>query len=1628
MKVAENHQVWLGCFDSLLKLNIHVVVRETGQIYQREKYILNAENDLMQLFLENDVIEIGKQGKLQIQINNSFPYPLNNGYITIDGFGISKSILIKEQLLPKSTTIIPVEFIPLRAGLGRLYVTLATDSLRLTPKFVLLRVTRPSNQNNAIRDMAPKVQPETTVTNFSVATQEQVIDKDKPIDVTQKVKTVTIPDVSQPDSKRDVLDKDKPAEIKILFTTAPIPDDFAQETRHDVIDKEIPIKRETAVTVIPTPDAFTPEKKHDDIDKEKFITTETTFTTVPMQEVFETETKLDVIGKEKPIEIKPTVITIQKPDIADMQTNQYYILKEEPIEIGTTAETVVITDLTQPEFNNDVVEIQKTVETTPAVETVSSLDAGAQNTKTDLIELQESEEDTMEAITLKMPDLETADTKIDVIKTHKPADITTEVRTRPMTDAIAKEVKTDVIEEEKPLKTILEDVTTLVPDMTPPEAQADAIKEQKPDVMTTEAITVLAPDMTAAETKTYVIEEYKPDATTLEPVTLVAPDLIAPETKTHVIEEYKPLEATLEDVTALVPDMTTSQRQITVTEEEKPEITTVEVITELVPDLSTLETDNDVTEEQKLDATMLEAIPVLVPDLTAPETKTHVIEEYTPLETTLEDVTTLVPDMTASQWQTVVTDEQKPDATTLEAITVLAPDLTAPETKTYVIDEYTPLETTLEGVTALAPDMTASQSQITVTEEEKPEITTVEVITELVPDLSTLGTKTDVTEEQKPDATMLEAITALAPDLTAPETKTYVIEEYTPLETTLEGVTTLVPDMTTSQRQTVVIEEQKPDATTLEAITVLAPDLTAPETKTYVIDEYTPLETTLEDVTALVPDMAESQKYITVTEEEKPEITTVEVITELVPDLGTLGTKMDITEEQKPDVTTLEAEPERKHDGVDMEKLLENTTTGALVPTVDVSISETKPAVSIESKPIGETIIAKTLPVTIISVPAAEPEDEGGDNRTQATSKVTPMAIENIFSPEAKSVVLDKEKTFDVARMVGNSPIIDISALEMNDDIPTNIITGPVGFDQRNLDETMIHLQSDLLNAEETSFQPETTTDIPENEAQPHLPTMSLLDNTMLATKATLALEEVKPEEVLEYEQSQLLDAGQTIVEPETMAPAPKKEETFHLQTLPSFDTTMQTIKDSGQSYEPVTDSDLSLASTASDTSQDSKSSSSTTLKIVETDIIDEPHVKYIPTEASQMTATITENEIEVEQNLRTIGSPTQFSDDTASLYSFLDPTIDVSDIDELEEETDDEFFDTYTEITDSSMDHASKTSDLPENTTITSSHTPNIQMTTIDDVNESTTDHIYEIIYSEATIMAARLLSDVIHDINFMSSDQSHLMSISEENSISDDEERNSLTFNSSTLARKDMSTATMDTIKDDELLHSEMITDVDNNLSTRFQDNLTLTAELLACKILTLAMDPTVFESNEPLKINDIIPLIQIPTTKDKDSSANIFVTSKLYEDYIHQHEPMESLISPTSIIYSGDKPDVTRDNIGVANQHSFLLAMSNNYDIEKEPMGYILPEQSMAIKDMFTSNEGNNNRTISTDKIESVSNDMNTDGKELSSTIIYTDVLTNPSYIQPINSANITFQSDDIISENENISTRPLNYNYI
>ncbi|CAF4230420.1 unnamed protein product, partial [Rotaria magnacalcarata] len=49
MKVADHHQLWTGCFDSLLKLYINAIVKETGQIYQKEKYIINEHDDIMQV-------------------------------------------------------------------------------------------------------------------------------------------------------------------------------------------------------------------------------------------------------------------------------------------------------------------------------------------------------------------------------------------------------------------------------------------------------------------------------------------------------------------------------------------------------------------------------------------------------------------------------------------------------------------------------------------------------------------------------------------------------------------------------------------------------------------------------------------------------------------------------------------------------------------------------------------------------------------------------------------------------------------------------------------------------------------------------------------------------------------------------------------------------------------------------------------------------------------------------------------------------------------------------------------------------------------------------------------------------------------------------------------------------------------------------------------------------------------------------------------------------------------------------------------------------------------------------------------------------------------------------------------
>lgn len=52
VKVAENHQVWAGCFDSVLQLSVHGLIQETGQKYRQEKYIVNGESIAMKIVRE----------------------------------------------------------------------------------------------------------------------------------------------------------------------------------------------------------------------------------------------------------------------------------------------------------------------------------------------------------------------------------------------------------------------------------------------------------------------------------------------------------------------------------------------------------------------------------------------------------------------------------------------------------------------------------------------------------------------------------------------------------------------------------------------------------------------------------------------------------------------------------------------------------------------------------------------------------------------------------------------------------------------------------------------------------------------------------------------------------------------------------------------------------------------------------------------------------------------------------------------------------------------------------------------------------------------------------------------------------------------------------------------------------------------------------------------------------------------------------------------------------------------------------------------------------------------------------------------------------------------------------------
>ncbi|CAF3333408.1 unnamed protein product [Rotaria sp. Silwood2] len=846
--------------------------------------------------------------------------------------------------------------------------------------------------------------------------------------------------------------------------------------------------------------------------------------------------------------------------------------------------------------------------------------------------------------------------------------------------------------------------------------------------------------------------------------------------------------------------------------------------------------------------------------------------------------------------------------------------------------------------------------------------------------------------------------------------------------------------------------------------------------------------------------------------------------------------------------------PETKHDAVDMNKFVENTTTGTLIPALHLSLPETKDNVTMktvtktlefdqpnindsviriksDSLNAGETAAhaetttrtpkteerfhLPTMPSFDTAIHAikgslgleeVKPEDVPKRRRslslneeqttvvpetTTLTSKKegglhlpTMPSFDTAIHAIKESLGLEEVKPEDVPKRRRSLSLNEEQTTVVHEtttltskkegglhlpampsfDIAMHAIKGSLGLEDVKPEDVPERRRSLSLNEEQASVEPETTMSTSKKEGRFHLPAMPSFDTAIHAIKGSLGLEEVKPEDVPERQRSLSLNEEQTTVVPEAWTPTSKKEGGLHLPTMLSFDTAMHTIQGS-LGLEEVKPEDVpkrqrSLSLNSEQTTVDSNTRTVAPKKKVTFNLLatpsfdtklhamkvtlgredvrpievvkhlDELHMKDVPVQASQMTATITENQIKVEQSLDINDPAVQVSNDRAWTHSTLTPIIMITPIDELKEDSDEEYFDATSELTNSLMDSELKTYVPPRNTPIASpSHKSILLTTAIDDVNESTKDDVYEIINSEATKMAGRLLSDVIHDMGSILNDQSFMVSISDRDSTLDEEEQNSPTFNDSTWERSDMSAAPMTTIDHDELLHSNTISNVDSNLPTTFLDNLTLTAELLVRKILELATNPTVFESNEPLNMNEIIPLMQIPTSDDKDSSDNISVSSKLHEDYIYEIEPMESLILPTLMINNNSKLDVTLDNIGDTNQQSFyLLAMSNDYDIEKDVVDYISLEQSMTIEEVFAPNEEKMNRTISPDYMEPVSDNMNGDKKEVSTSRIDEDFLTNSSYIQPINSANIIFQFDDIILENENICIQSLNLNEI
>ncbi|CAF3011948.1 unnamed protein product, partial [Rotaria sp. Silwood2] len=358
------------------------------------------------------------------------------------------------------------------------------------------------------------------------------------------------------------------------------------------------------------------------------------------------------------------------------------------------------------------------------------------------------------------------------------------------------------------------------------------------------------------------------------------------------------------------------------------------------------------------------------------------------------------------------------------------------------------------------------------------------------------------------------------------------------LDVTRTETTVPIVDVLTSEIDHDAMSTSKLDDVKTIVRTVAIPDEATPETKQIMIDDDKKLnvETTLKTA----PILSAS------TSEIKSDLMANEKYTDVKPILTNVAIK---------DVTDLET----THTLVDNGKSLQKKTIMKIVSDTDASALEQEDHWIDKDKPVED----KT--VSMQNLWPFETNHDAIDKKTSAAvnTKATMVPIEDVVAPETKHDAVDMNKFVENTTTGTLIPALHLSLPETKDNVTMKTVTKTLEFDQPNINDSVIRIKSDSLNAGETAAHAETTTRTPKTEERFHLPTMPSFDTAIHAIKGSLGLEEVKPEDVPKRRRSLSLNEEQTTVVPETTTLTSKKEGGLHLPTMPSFDTAIHAIKES---------------------------------------------------------------------------------------------------------------------------------------------------------------------------------------------------------------------------------------------------------------------------------------------------------------------------------------------------------------------------------------------------------------------------------------------------------------------------------